>query len=114
MTVADAERLRGALVLAAAQAALGGSAALFVQLDAVVLLRMPVAAPKDAAHRAAGLPDMATLLAEAQALGVTIIACQSGLALCSMRVDALPPGVDVGGPIAFLQATDDAARLLLA
>lgn len=114
VTTADAERLRGALVLAAAQAAMGGSATLFLQLDAVALLRVPVSAPQDAAHRAAGLPDVATLLADAQALGVTIIACQSGLALCGMAADALPPGVEVGGPVGFLQATDNDARLLFA
>lgn len=114
MTTPDAERLRGALVLAAAQAALGGAAALFLQLDAVILLRAPTIAPQDVAHRAAGLPDLVTLLAEAQALGVTIIACQSGLALCGMATDALPSGVEVGGPVGFLQATDDNARLLFA
>jgi predicted peroxiredoxin len=114
VTTPDAERLRGALVLAAAQAALGGAAALFLQLDAVILLRAPTIAPQDVAHRAAGLPDLVTLLAEAQALGVTIIACQSGLALCGMATDALPSGVEVGGPVGFLQATDDDARLLFA
>lgn len=114
MTTPDAERLRGALVLAAAQAALGGAAALFLQLDAVILLRAPTIAPQDVAHRAAGLPDLVTLLAEAQALGVTIIACQSGLALCGMAADVLPSGTEVGGPVGFLQATDNDARLLFA
>jgi len=114
MTTPDAERLRGALVLASAQAALGGAVALFLQLDAVALLRTPIAAPQDDAHRAAGLPDLATLLAEAQALGVTISACQTGLALRGMSADALPPGVDVGGPLGFMQATSDEARLLIA
>lgn len=113
VTTADAERLRGALVLASAQAALGGAASIFLQLDAVALLRAPIAAPLDDAHRIAGLPDLATLLTEAQALGVTISACQSGLALCGMAANALPPGVDVGGPVGFLQATSDDARLLL-
>lgn len=113
VTTADAERLRGALVLASAQAALGGAAALFLQLDAVALLRAPIAAPRDMAHRAAGLPDLATLLTEAQALGVTISACQSGLTLCAMSADALPSGVNVDGPVGFMQATGDDARLLL-
>ena len=87
VTTADAERLRGALMLASAQAALGGAAALFLQLDAVALLRTPIIAPQDAAHLAAGLPDLATVLTEAQALGVTI---------------------------SFMQATGDEARLLIA
>ncbi len=114
VTTADAERLRGALVLASAHAALGGAAAIFLQLDAVALLRSPITAPQDMAHHAAGLPALATLLIEAQALGVTISACQSGLALCAMTADALPPGIDVDGPVAFVQATGDDARLLIA
>ncbi|WP_088184479.1 DsrE family protein [Sphingobium sp. Z007] len=114
VTTADAERLRGALMLAAAQAALGGAATLFLQLDAVALLRAPIAAPRDPAHRAAGLPDLATLLDEALALGVTLIACQSGLALCGMTTADLPDRVGTGGPVGFLQATDDQARLLFA
>jgi predicted peroxiredoxin len=114
VVTADAERLRGALMLAAAQAAMGGGAAIFLQLDAVALLRAPIAAPCDGAHRAAGLPDLSTLLTEAQALGVMMIACQSGLALCGMSADALPDGVDVGGPVTFLQHTNDHARLLMA
>src|SRR3546814_9198577 len=86
VATADAERLRGALVIAAAQAALGGGAAVFLQLDAVGLLRMPVEAPRDEAHRAAGLPSLAMVIEEALGLGVTLLACQSGLALCGMKI----------------------------
>lgn len=114
VATADAERLRGALMLAAAQAALGGAAAIFLQLDAVALLRPPLAAPRDADHRTAGLPDLATLLADSLALGVAISACQSGLTLSGMSAADLPDGVDIGGPISFLQQTDDEARLLMA
>ena len=110
----DAERLRGALVLGSAQAALGGGVTLFLQLDAVALLKFPVAAPHDAAHRAAGLPDLATLLDDACALGVNLIACQSGMALCGMTAADLPAGVDIGGPVSFLQRTGDETRLLIA
>lgn len=99
-------------MLAAAQAALGGRASLFLQLDAVALLRAPVAAPQDGAHKAAGMPTLARLIEEAVALGVTLLACQSGLALAGMTADALPVGVEVGGPVSFLQTTDDEARLL--
>lgn len=109
----EAERLRGALVMAAAQAALGGKAALFLQLDAVALLRVPVEAPRDDAHRAAGLPSLAMLIEEALGLGVTLLACQSGLALCGMTAADLPPGVEMGGPVGFLQQTGERARLLL-
>jgi predicted peroxiredoxin len=114
VATADAERLRGALVMAAAQAALGGRAALFLQLDAVALLRHPMSAPLDEAHRAAGLPALGQLVEEALGLGVTILACQSGLALAGLSAQHLPDGVEVGGPVGFLQQTGDEARLLFA
>ena len=114
VATADAERLRGALVLASAQAALGGRASVFLQLDAVTLLRQPIAAPNDAVHQAAGLPVLAALMEEAIALGVSILACQSGLALTGLTADALPVGVEVSGPVSFLQETGDEARLLFA
>ena len=112
VATADAERLRGALVVASAQAALGGAASIFLQLDAVSLLRPPIVASQDETHRAAGLPTLAMLIEEAAALGVSLSACQTGLALSGLDAAELPSGVDVGGPIAFLQATDDQARLL--
>lgn len=114
VTTADAERLRGALVLATAQAALGGRAGIFLQLDAVALLRQPMTAPGDAAHQAAGLPMLGALMEEAAALGVSILACQSGLALADLTADLLPAGVEISGPVSFLQETDDEARLLFA
>ena len=114
VATAEAERLRGALVMAAAQAALGGGAAVFLQQDAVGLLRAPMTAPQDEAHRAAGLPSLAMLVEDAAALGVALTVCQSGLALCGLAAPDLPPGVGIGGPIGFLQATDDQARLLFA
>ncbi|WP_242128787.1 DsrE family protein [Sphingobium sp. Sx8-8] len=110
---ADAERLRGGLVMAAAQAALGGKAAVFLQLDAVGLLRAPIGAPRDEAHEAAGLPSLAALMEEALGLGVVVLACQSGLALCGLSAEDLPEGVEVGGPVGFLQQGGDEARLLL-
>lgn len=113
VATADPERFRGALMLAAAQAALGGAATLFLQLDAVALLRAPVSAPQDDTHGCAGLPTLATLLADALALGVAVTACQSGLALTGLSAADLPDGVEAGGPVAFLQATSDDARLLI-
>ncbi|WP_340264887.1 DsrE family protein [Sphingobium mellinum] len=114
VATADAERLRGALVLAAGQAALGGRASLFLQLDAVTLLRTPISTPRDEAHAAAGLPTLAALIEDAVALGVSLLACQSGLALAGITADALPAGVEASGPLSFLQATSDEARLIFA
>src|SRR5690606_37460472 len=107
---ADSERLRAALVTASAQAALGGKAAVFLQLDAVALLRAPIAARLDDAHEAAGLPTLALLLEDAVALGVTLFACQSGLALSNLSASDLPKGVEMSGPVVFLQQTSDDAR----
>lgn len=114
VATADAERLRGALMLASAQTALGGEASIFLQLDAAGLLRQPIIAPQDEAHGVAGLPTLALLLEEALALGVSVLACQSGLALAHLSVDALPQGVAASGPLSFLQQTPDEARLLFA
>src|SRR3546814_3588841 len=60
----DPERFRGALTLAAAQAALGASVSIFLQLEAVALLRRPYGAPGDSAHKAKGLPTLAELRSE--------------------------------------------------
>ena len=110
----DPERLRGVLTLAAAQAALGGQARLFLQLDAVALLRAPIAAPRDAGHKAAGLPSLEELLAEALSLGCALSACQSGMSLAGLSLADLPLGTEVTGPIALLQAQTEADRLIFA
>ena len=102
MLSADAERFRGALVAAAAWAALERDAAIFLQLDAVVLLRRGEA-PRDAAHREAGLPVLEALLEDALELGVRIEACQTGLALHEIDTSSLDPRISVSGPVAFLR-----------
>lgn len=112
-TTGDAERLRGGVTLAAAEAALGGSVRLFLQLDAVAVLRSPVAGPRDAAHAAAGLPSLAALLDDALALGVTITVCQSGLVLAGLTADALDPRIEIGGPVGVLARLDGAERLVV-
>lgn len=109
----DAERYRGALTLAAAHAALGGEVALFFQLEAAALLRRPFTAPNDAEHIATGLPALAELMDDATELGVRLIACQSGMELCGMVAQDLPPGVNVGGPVSFLQGVGDGDRLVV-
>lgn len=113
LTTPDAERFRGALTLAAAHAALGGGASLFLQLDAVAMLRAPLIVPRDDAHAAAGLPTLAALLADAMMLGVKVTACQSGMTLAGLTVDILPRGIEVGGPIQFLTDGGDEARVVI-
>lgn len=110
----DAERFRGALTSAAAQAALGGEVAILLQQDAVALLARGVdAAPSDARHAAAGLPTLPALLDEALGLGVAVTACQSGLTLTGITADTLDRRIEIGGPVSFLQEMTDADRLLL-
>jgi predicted peroxiredoxin len=109
IVVADqsSERLRAALTLAAAQSALGGRARVFCQGEAVAALRPPIAGERDEAHEQAGLPALAELFEEALALGVELIACQSGLALTGIDAATLDPRVGAGGPVGVLQSLGD-------
>lgn len=109
----DAERLRGALILAAAEAALGGAVRFFLQLDSVALLRPPIKAPRDGEHEAQGLPTLAALLGDALDLGVRMTVCQSGLALAGLTSYALDARIGVGGPVGTLAETVEGERLVL-
>lgn len=109
----DAERFRGALTLALAQAALGSSVRLFLQLDAVRLLAPTAPAPRDDNHAAHGLPTLAVLIDEALEAGIAIIACQSGLALAGLEAAALDTRIEAGGPLSFLQGLAPEERLLV-
>ncbi|MBA2935082.1 DsrE family protein [Sphingomonas sp. CGMCC 1.13654] len=95
--------LRAGLELAAANAALGGRARLFAQGEAVAALALPMRAPHDPDHAAAGLPALAALFEEAQALGVEAIVCQSGLALMGVTADMLDARISFGGPVSVMQ-----------
>lgn len=108
----DAERFRGALMIAMTHQALGGAARLFLQMDAVRLLSPPVVAPRDEAHDRAGFPTLAALLDEALADGVALTACQSGLALAGLAATDLDQRIETGGLASFLAATGDDDRLL--
>jgi predicted peroxiredoxin len=102
----DSARLRGALELASAWAALDRPACIFFQAEAVELLR----APPDEGDRQrleAGLPGVQGLLEEGLALGITAIACQSGLALAGYSAEELPAGVETGGLIDLLSRRAD-------
>jgi predicted peroxiredoxin len=108
----DAERFRGALMLAMAHVAMGGSAALFLQLDAVALAATQFRASNDAAHQAAGLPSLAALVDDALDADIRITLCQTGLALTGLDAGALNPRLEPSGPIAFLQGMAEGDRLL--
>ncbi len=104
---ADPARLHAALSLAAAHAALDRPARLFLQAEAVRLLQPPLAAPGDKKYSEVGLPTLDQMLAEASAIGVEVIACQSGLALAGMSAEDLPEGVETGGLVELLARNRD-------
>jgi predicted peroxiredoxin len=101
----DPARLHAALSVAAAWAALDRPARIFLQAEAVGLLRP--ARGSDEAGKGAGLPSLADLLAESLAIGVTITACQTGLALAGMSAKDLPAEVETGGLVGFLAERGD-------
>ncbi|MBB3910014.1 DsrE family protein [Sphingomonas desiccabilis] len=110
VATADPVRFRAALSTAAATAALGGRARVFLHEDAVVLLQ--ASADSDAARFAvAGLPSRADLVAIARESGVELLVCQSGLALTGLSMAELPAGTTAGGLVSLL-ATLGEDRLL--
>lgn len=113
IAMAEGRRFCAALEAAMAASALGHSARLFLQGDAVAMLRAPAAFAGDSARRAAGLPDLAVLLDEAAAMTVDIIACQSGMALVALPADQMVAGVRAGGLVSFMAAMAPDDRLLV-
>jgi predicted peroxiredoxin len=104
---ADGERFHAALSVAAAHAALERPTRLFLQGEAVTLLRSPIAWNGDVRHSEAGLPTLSELLGEAMALGATVSICQSGLSLAGMSAEDLPPGIETGGLVGMLATAGD-------
>jgi predicted peroxiredoxin len=108
----DPERFHAALSLAAANAALGQRSRIFLQGDAAALLG-DTGSETDDHYVRHGVPTLRQLFEEAQALGVEIIVCQSGLALAGLQADQLPNGVSTGGLVELL-ATGGQDQLLMA
>ena len=94
----DPDRLRTALTLACATAALDGRARVYLHEGAVALLGQTHPVPP-------GLPAIDELRVMASESGVRIIACQTGLALAGSSAQAL--GVDGGGMIELLATLDE-------
>lgn len=97
----DAARFHAALSIAAASAALGERARVYLHGDAVALATGPDG-PDDARYAAGGLSTLCQMLAEALALGVRLTVCQSGLALSGMDATTLDPRIESGGLVSFL------------
>ncbi|MBA4049028.1 MAG: peroxiredoxin [Sphingomonas sp.] len=99
----DAERARAALSIALAQSALGSAVQLYAHERAVALFaRKPRVDDDDATLAAAGLPDRLAMLTMAADTGVTLIACQTGMAMTELAIDDLVPGVEPGGLVSVL------------
>ena len=107
-------RLYSALETAMAAAALGHDVRVFLQGEAVAALRdPPVGFPGDDARRAAGQPDLAGLVTETAAMKITLVACQSGMALVGVNAAELPPHVRAGGLISFMANIGPDDRLIV-
>ena len=108
----DAERFHAALTYAAAGAAMGTAVRLHLHEGAVSLLGAPLAASGDVARAKAGLPTLSEIFEEALNLGVSVTACQSGLALAGLDLAQLDSRIDTQGPVGLLAALGD-DRLLV-
>ena len=99
VATADPARFHAALSLAAAQAALGGTARIYLHGEAVALLR---GSAENEAAPAAGVPTLSQLREEGTALGVRIIACQTGLTIADLDLQDAGEGVEAGGLLTLL------------
>lgn len=109
VATADGERFRTALMLALAHSALGGCARIFLQERAVALL-----AGDDAEnYAAAGLPGRAAMLTDALEAGVTLIGCQSGLALLHAEASAFDARIQWAGMVSLLQTLGEDRLLVI-
>ncbi|OYY63372.1 DsrE/DsrF/DrsH-like family protein [Sphingomonas sp. 28-62-11] len=108
VTTPDRVRFRAGLTLAIAQRALGGRVRLYCHEASVALLTQALRDDDDSAALAsAGLPDRQGLIAMAQANGVTLIACQTGMAMMGLAMDGLADGVEAGGMMGLLADLGD-------
>lgn len=99
----DPERFHSALSVAAANSALGRRSRIFLQGESAALLAR--AAGRESARE--GVPSLSALIEEAMAVGVEIVACQSGLALAGLSAEQLPEGVTTSGLIEILASRGD-------
>ncbi|SEH16701.1 Predicted peroxiredoxin [Sphingopyxis sp. YR583] len=113
VAVAEGRRLYAALEAAMAAAALGRPVRIFLQGEAAVLLRAPLSFSGDEARRAAGQPDLASLVEEAIAMEVALFVCQSGMALAGMTATELVPHVRAAGLVSFMAGIDTDDRLIV-
>ncbi|KQZ64116.1 hypothetical protein ASD67_06280 [Sphingopyxis sp. Root1497] len=109
----DDQRFYGALETAMAAAALGSPARIFLQGEAVTLLREPVSVAGDPARKAAGLPELAWMIGEAAAMEVRLFVCQSGMALVGLTAEEMVSQAKAAGLVSFLRDIGEGDRLLV-
>lgn len=112
VALADGGRFYAALETAMAASALGTRARIFLQGEAVALLRAPVGFAGDAARKAVGQPDLASMIDEAAAMRVELFACQSGMALADITAPDMPAHVRAAGLVGFLAGVGTDDRLI--
>lgn len=102
LVTANAARMRAALTMALSVAALDGRARVYCHERAVTLL-VPTLRADDypAETEKHGLPDRLALLSMAIDQRVELWACQTGLAMTGLSMDALVPGAQAGGMMAL-------------
>lgn len=110
---ANHARLHAGLSLGLASAALGRPVRMFFQGEAVCALQVGRHWIGDTSYKAAGLPLIAELLDQTVGLGLSLMACESGLHLCGLSAPGLIAGIETGGMVAFL-ADARSDELLLA
>jgi predicted peroxiredoxin len=112
VALAEGARFYAALETAMAAVALGSHARIFLQGEAAALLRLPIGFAGDAARRAAGQPDLASMVEEAAMMGVGLFVCQSGMALAGLTAPDMPPHVRTAGLVSFLSGIEAGDRLI--
>ena len=112
VAIAEGRRFYSALEAAMASAALGHPARIFLQGDAVQMLRHPIGFAGDRARKASGQPDLASMVAEAALMEVDLVVCQSGMALVGMTARELAPQARAGGLVSFLSGVGADDRLI--
>lgn len=99
----DGVRFRVAMTLALAQSALGGRVRVYCHEASVALLARAERGDEDRAALAAnGLPNRLDLITMAVSSGVSLIACQTGLAIAGLAIADLAEGVEAGGMMALM------------
>ena len=109
IVVADvsSERFRTALDMAVSQAALGGKACVFLNGEAVSIVRQPIIRWEDEAYAEAGLPTLPQLYAEALDQGVRIVICQSGMQMTGAEPLEYDARVEYAGMVSLIQGLGD-------